>query len=339
MMRTRFLLILSLISVATFAQRLGKRTGENNKYISYGFAINAFNYVGELDPGPSIISPSVRFTRPSISATIAKRWRPALTLRAALTYGRIQGDDYISANRQSKNEPRKIRNLNFRNDIFELKGDIVYDLIPHHRTYQKRPDFVPYAFIGLAAFYHEPYGQVPDGFDQGGRWIKLRPLRTEGRRYAPVQVAVPFGLGMRYKLSKQWDLAFEVGWRHTFTDYLDDVSQEYGDPMQMSEQARLMAFKSAYVTSKDPSYANLSLKKVVDAYGNPITLPGGTYLETVDAYAGTYVAVEGSQGTQKVWKSDILRGDKNKDWYIVTGIHLTYIPPMPDKCPKNRNHD
>lgn len=335
-MIARFLLISSLVaSTGLFAQRYGKRTGENKKYTSYGIALNAMNYVGELDPGPSFLAPSIRFTKPSLSLTIAKRIKPAITLRAALTYGRIKGDDYISADHNGKNFPRKIRNLNFRSDIFELKGDLVFDLIPHYLTYQKRHELVPYGFVGAALFHHDPYGQIPKGFEGGGTWIKLRPLKTEGRRYSSFQAAIPFGLGIRYKLAENWDLAFEVGWRFTFTDYLDDVSSSYGDPMQMSPTARLMAFKSSYVVSDDPNMQS-QLYSVLDPNGVPIYLPGGVPLQTLTSYAGEYVYKEGSNGTQKVWQSDVMRGDRNKDWYIVSGIHLTFIPPFPDYCPKFR---
>lgn len=162
--------------------------------------------------------------------------------------------------------------------------------------------------------------------------VKLRPLQTEGKAYSPIGVAIPFGLGFRYKLAKNWDLAFEVGWRYTFTDYLDDVSSTYGDPMKMSALGRLMSFKSAYIT--DPTVATGAVTPVLDPNGNTIALPDGQILQTIDSYGGEYVTT--SDGSVK-WKSDDLRGDKNKDWYIVTGLHLTYIPPLRVVCPKFRN--
>ena len=328
-MKIRLLILLFMGTILSEGQ---VRYGEKKKYSSYGVCVNVFNYVGELDPGPSFISPSIRYTRPSLGITYVRRIKPALSWRGTFTYGRIKGDDYISANEKGKNVGRKVRNLNFKNNIWELKGDLIFDFIGHNERYEKRHEYVPYGFIGLAVFKHDPKGQIPDGFTGAGDWVKLRPLQTEGKAYSPIGVAIPFGLGFRYKLAKNWDLAFEVGWRYTFTDYLDDVSSTYGDPMKMSPLARLMSFKSAYIT--DPTVATGAVTPVLDPNGNTIALPDGQILQTIDSYGGEYVTT--SDGSVK-WKSDDLRGDKNKDWYIVTGLHLTYIPPLRVVCPKFRN--
>lgn len=327
-----FFILLHFSLAGLFAQQYGIRYGEKKRYTSYGISVNAMNYVGELDPGPSFISPSIRYTRPSVGLVLVRRMKPALSYRATFTYGRIKGDDYVSANENGKNYGRKQRNLNFRNDIFELKGDVVFDFIGHNERYEKRHEYVPYGFVGLALFYHNPVGQVPEGFGfpDEGKWVKLKPLKTEGYNYKSLQAAIPFGLGFRYKLAKNWDLAFEVGWRFTFTDYLDDVSKEYNDPARLSALGRVMAFKSAYAAAKSPSMG--TPRPITDAYGQPLLLTNGNGLTALSDYAGEYVDVDGG----KQWKSDELRGDKNKDWYIITGFHLTYIPPIKTVCPKFR---
>jgi hypothetical protein len=320
-------LVLFTVTAPIFSQRYG----EKKKYSSFGICLNAMNYVGELDPGPSFVSPSIRYTRPSFGLTYVRRIKPAISWRGTFTYGKIKGDDYVSASANGKNVGRKVRNLNFKNNIFELKGDLIYDFIGHNERYERRHEYVPYGFLGLAVFYSDPKGQIPDGFTNAGDWVKLRPLQTEGVKYSPIQMAIPFGLGFRYKLAKSWDLSFEVGWRYTFTDRLDDVSSGYGDPSKMSEMARLMSFKSVYISDQDLLNKLTDQNTVIltDQNGAPFTLPDGSPLRTVENFGGEYDA----SGT---WKSDNLRGDKNKDWYIVTGLHLTYIPPLKVICPKFR---
>ncbi|MGF1924541.1 MAG: DUF6089 family protein, partial [Bacteroidia bacterium] len=67
-----------------------------------------------------------------------------------------------------------------------------------------------------------------------GEWQKqmiLRDLLTEGqteryRNYAPVVI---YGAGVKYKKNDNWTLFGQVGYRTTFTDYLDDVSGVYPD--------------------------------------------------------------------------------------------------------------
>ena len=50
---------------------------------------------------------------------------------------------------------------------------------------------------------------------------------TERRPYPLTQVCMPFGVGMRWRLSKNVSLTAEYGFRKTWTDYLDDVSTTY----------------------------------------------------------------------------------------------------------------
>ena len=48
--------------------------------------------------------------------------------------------------------------------------------------------------------------------------------------YGRVSVAVPFGMGYRWAVGRKMSVSLEVGFRKTFTDYLDDVSTTYADP-------------------------------------------------------------------------------------------------------------
>jgi hypothetical protein len=70
----------------------------------------------------------------------------------------------------------------------------------------------------------------------------LQPLGTEGqgleggatkKKYKLTQVSIPFGVGAKANLSKNIGISFEWGMRKTFTDYLDDVSKRYYDPVAL----------------------------------------------------------------------------------------------------------
>ncbi|WNB18219.1 hypothetical protein [Marivirga arenosa] len=85
--------------------------------------------------------------------------------------------------------------------------------------------------------------------EQSGQWVSLRELGTEGQfadqatrdeyknafgkdlpdPYSRFQLVIPLGIGARYKLTNNLDIALDLSYRHTFTDYLDDVSGEYVD--------------------------------------------------------------------------------------------------------------
>jgi hypothetical protein len=59
-----------------------------------------------------------------------------------------------------------------------------------------------------------------------GNWISLHGQNTpsEGNSYSLVGLAIPVGVGFRYRLTDDFDLGFEIMHRVAFSDYLDDVS-------------------------------------------------------------------------------------------------------------------
>ncbi|UOG75445.1 DUF6089 family protein [Hymenobacter tibetensis] len=284
------LLALVLLAPAADAQQFTKR----KQYNSVGVTLTAMNYFGDITPKPSI--PSLRFgaTRPNLGVTFTHRFTPRISARAGLSYGRITGDDSKAAD---QNDPdakyRYNRNMNFRNDIAELSAVAIFDLIPNRNNYIKRPDFVPYVFAGVAG-----YTGNPKGLNSSDNYVALQPLRTEGVEYNRGGIAIPFGLGARYKLNKSFDLGFEIGFRKTFNDYLDDVSTKYvSDPSQLA--------------SGDAFY-----------FGWDITGGSGTGLD------GTW-----NQNDQRGYQ----RGKDNEDdWYVQAGFTLNYILAPRVKSPKFR---
>lgn len=152
----------------------------------------------------------------------------SIALQADLMYGRISGDDRLSTN-----PGRAGRNLNFRNDIIELSVNAQFRIVQFSdvgRTFRYRNDFRAYAFAGIAGFYHNPKAYY------SGTWVDLRPLRTEGQAkpYTKISAGIPLGIGFYYTKSRQYRLGWELGWRKTFTDYLDDISTTYADPGQLA---------------------------------------------------------------------------------------------------------
>src|SRR5690606_14947756 len=105
-----------------------------------------------------------------------------------------------------------------------------------------------YGSLGVSFFYHNPKARhYPDSSNLNKRrWVALRPLMTENKKYSPFQLAIPMAVGIRYKLSLQWDMEIEMGYRFTFTDYLDDVSGRYQDPASLkNDLARKFSNRTA----------------------------------------------------------------------------------------------
>ncbi len=59
----------------------------------------------------------------------------------------------------------------------------------------------------------------------GGPALTAYTSKDPRNDYSRIQPVIPFGLGVKYRLNKQWNLEFEFGARKTFFDFLDKVSE------------------------------------------------------------------------------------------------------------------
>lgn len=244
----------------------GPSSGFRYKYSSVGFSIHALNYYGDLAPRPARASTDISFTRPGFGLSYTHRFHPRLSVVSQFMFGTLRGSDTSADPADETNGKfRYTRNLSFRNQIKELSVVGVFDLFPNHSNYSVRPPWTPYLYAGVAAFLHNPQGKAPSTDLQGnplaqaGQWVNLRPLGTEGQfadlspsdanfgisRYSLVQVAIPFGVGVRFKFMDQFDISADIGFRYTFTDYLDDVSRNYVDLTRLSSPlAQAMSYRT-----------------------------------------------------------------------------------------------
>jgi Domain of unknown function (DUF6089) len=293
-------------------------------YSMVGLSVNALNYYGDLAPKPSRFSTDISFTRPAIGISFGHRFGPRYTLTGTFMYGALKGSDK-SADRGDEDNGihRSNRNLEFRNRIKELSIVASIDLFENQATYISRVSWTPYAFLGLSVFHHNPQARVPDAdingvaFDNAGEWVDLQPLGTEGQNadllegdvnkgnapYKRIQLGIPFGLGARFRVNHVFDVSGEIGFRYTFTDYLDDVSKNYVDLGVFGDDrlARTMSYRGYEVAASE---ANVQTSTYVGR----------------DGVSYTTIMGHGSESKHN------MRGSKNdKDIFMVTTIRVTYI--------------
>ena len=324
-----FLLLFIFLTQHTIAQRFGSESSNprssvysiNKKYTSFGVSVNALNYFGDLAPKDDILSTNLSLTRAGFGLFASRRLGPKFSARASLNWGRGKGDDFESADPSDElARYRYVRNLQFRNDIKEFSVVGIFDFVENLATYRSRKEIVPYIFAGVAAFHHNPKALVPDvdvnngnaSFANGGEWVDLAPFKTEGVSYKKVQFAIPFGLGLRFKLKERWDLAFEVGYRHLFFDYIDDVSNDFVDLGSLSSDlARALSDRSRELT------AVVSGKtRQTGVIPNPIE----SYISPFDGNTYTTIAGYGRDA-----KDNVRGNNSDNDIYVMTGFHLSYI--------------
>jgi hypothetical protein len=214
----------------------------------YGIKLGAANYLGdiggkELQRRDYFWDMHLGQTRYAIGAygryKFSKRFAVAVNFDHLLIQDADQYTTYI---------PRRTRNMNFRNRMFEVGAraelTLWYDNDVGNRGFYN-PDYKLYAFAGISAYYSNPQarlvydpadslvdvaGDLVPGDFVDNTWYNLRNYRTEGASYSNFGLAIPLGIGMYFTFNKEWRIGWEISLRKTFSDYLDDVSTYYNRP-------------------------------------------------------------------------------------------------------------
>jgi len=296
----------------------GQHYKKKSHYTGFEGFIGTSNYIGDLDPASNFLAPALKFTRLSLGASVMHRFGPHFSARGGLTWGRVKGSDREASAPTGDDAYRWLRNLSFRNDIIELEASLVYELFGNNRGFQRRVNYTPYVFAGIGVFYHNPKTKY------NGEWVALRKVGTEGQAkdgvgvdgfYSSIQPSIPFGIGFKYKFSMVADISFEVGWRKTFTDYLDDVGGFYVDHHDFDDGSLAQALSDRSREGGIPF-------DVVESTPGPRVYTDDTGLQRIGGY-GDAVSNRGDVS-------------QRKDWYIFTGFRFTYIFHPRVVCPKFR---
>jgi opacity protein-like surface antigen len=263
-MQRIFLLLTLLVTQSVSAQ------------IYLGGFFGSSGYNGDLNDKP------FKRIKPAVGATLAFQLTNRFNLRTGLLLGSLEGGDQWSGTTFLKEN----RNLSFSTDLTELS--LVGELNAFNLN---KSNWTPYVFGGIALFHFNPY------ITDSGKKLYLKPLHTEGqglpeypdrKPYSVVQLSVPFGGGVKYAVNDNVLLGFELGFRKTMTDYLDDVSTSYVDQNVLLQQRNATAVRLSYRADD---------------------VPGGT-----SAYPDNDYPLMGTQRG----------GAQYKDWYYTAGFHLVF---------------
>jgi hypothetical protein len=318
---------------------------KSKKYLSFGGGGGISNYFGDLAPRSRRGSSDMGYTRTYLSAFYLHRIHPHITLRGAVSWMRLRGDDYSVADQAKPNgddKGRFIRNLSFRNDIFEVSGVGIFELFPTDRGYLRRNFINPYGILGLSVFRHNPQTKTPVKNGETSKWVDLKPLGTEGqytglpgtpRPYSLVQIGIPLGVGVRYRLLDKWDLSLEFCYRFVFTDYIDDVSGKYPSDSVYKEMIRSGNTLGVTLSNRSAeTIAAIDGQRRMDVFRRW----KDRSLDKVETFIPDsesklpFRRVDGNENGAAP------RGNKRRDYWMVTAIHLAYILEIKQKPPKFR---
>lgn len=164
-----------------------------------GFGLGTFNYTGDL-----VRNYNFTFSKPAATVFYRANISKVVSFRTSLTAGKLGASD----TRVPIDAFSLQRKASFDIFLMEISGVYEYHFLDW-RDDRRRLRFTPYLFAGLALF-------------------NISGVPTKTAQYSNVQMAIPFGGGIKYVLNPRYYIALEFGVRKTFFDYLDNVSN--GDP-------------------------------------------------------------------------------------------------------------
>ena len=166
----------------------------NAQETEIGFGIGGFKYFGDMSRGINIKAIS-----PGGNAFFRTNLNKELSFRVGLTAGKLTGSD--------SKTPIDIfsdnRNASFSIFLFEVSTVFEYHFL-NWRQENSILRWTPYLFGGISMF-------------------GISGMEDKPTEYSNVQPAIPFGVGIKYIINPKWYIGFELGYRKTFFDYLDNI--------------------------------------------------------------------------------------------------------------------
>lgn len=284
--------------------------------MDFGLRLGGANYLGEIggagESRGSLLDMKFSQTNIAVGGFYRYNFTDRIAAKLQVNFARIQGADSLS------DQPSRVaRNLSFRTDLIEaiITGEYAFLVMNDlNRRSKSRVDFRSSAFLGAGILMYYPHAQYND------KWYSLRPLMTEGTEnaYDEMTIAVPFGLSASLTFNKKIRLGFEVGYRFTFTDYLDDVSTDYAAETELPfVESQIFANRSGEFYSRGgdlegfphPNYYgyNETLGKGA-IRGNPDTNDGYLLFQ----FEVSYVLGSGSNFTKSRYGNIINRRSKRR---------------------------
>ncbi len=210
-----FILFLTVTSLGLYAQNT----------LEAGLFGGVSYYLGDINP-----SQQFKQIEPAYGAVarynISTRW----AFSFAFTTSDLIGDDLVVMHNED-------RALNFSSRIYDGSLMAEFNFFDYF-TGSKKNYVSPYIFGGISLFHFTPRNL--DG-------VLLRPEGTEGQfafdsndervgpePYSQFGFSIPFGLGIKYSLTKRLGMTLEWRMHKTFTDYIDDISTVYPENQNVS---------------------------------------------------------------------------------------------------------
>ena len=264
LLKVRLSVLVCLLTFFSFQSHSQSITSSNGK-VELGLGIGPMFFLGDLGGSAGAGKTFVKdldFPLTKLNKGLYLNYYPAewIGFRVAGNLGYVEGDDKEAPAKGGAEMDRRERNLNFRSKIKEAYAAI--ELYP--TFFMEKYDGLagklrPYVLGGVGIFNFNPETK-----DVDGSWVKTAPLRLEGQGFAEYPDSKPYkltqmnalvGVGFKYYVKENSYIGFEILHRKLFTDYVDDVSNDYYiDPIYFDQylpaadavKARRLYYRGTY---------------------------------------------------------------------------------------------
>lgn len=195
-MKILYFLTLSFLNIFTFQIVSGQR------YSEMGVFGGASYYLGDINTAGQFYKPS-----PSVGVLYRLVLDSRQAFRSNVYYGGFQGAD-----RDFKNDFQQNRNISFSASLLDMNVVYEFNFLPFKYS-DRGTSFTPFIFGGL-------------GYD-----FILQSTYNISNHFS-----VPFGIGLKYMISKKITVGTEWSFRKTFEDKIDGVA----NPGEVKQKSSLI---------------------------------------------------------------------------------------------------
>ncbi len=214
------IILLLLVTNAIYSQR----------GFELGGWIGVSEYFGDLQTELKLTDIS-----PAMGIALRYNFDDRIAVKSSINRFSLRANDNDSPNSFERN-----RNLQFTSINYDWTNQLEFNFLSFKHG-SKDYFFTPYLLGGFSIFSYNPQTTL-----EGNR-VNLRDFGTEGQalgaEYGRFNWAYTYGIGLKWALNYDWSINVELGIRNANTDYLDDVSTVYPDPMELSAVRGLSALR------------------------------------------------------------------------------------------------
>ena len=340
--KLRFLLIMSCLAVFVHANA----QFDDPKTLEVGPHVGLSYYMGDLNPTKPFAMSDLEYGG-VVRFNYNNRW----SFRFDYTHATVKADD-------TKLNWRPERGLNFVTNINDFSVVAEFNFMEYYTGNPKR-NVSPYIFGGISLFQYDPYQRIYNADLKLDTLLSLRDYKVDtiyrpikpktpqnpngpdeltfssnlaeffGGRTKKLGVSIPFGVGVKFSLSRHTAATVEWRMQKTLTDYLDGVGGVYLEDSESfkvehivyntdSQGNQHFDAQNSYVViynlsdpSATPLHASVDEDGTIDypndEFGKPITVPVGRY------------------------KANQQRGNSSfDDWFGMLRVSLTWKFNLPD---------